>query len=243
MCDKKWLEQYEKIKEKLNCKIDLDSYFSEKQIEGVSIDTIEIGDVFFPTGTVLACDPLVDLECSLPYIQKVPVGTYPVTLCVVPSETYGTRYACVKVEITQKKPVRYELAVTGKEDFEEELEEGEFFGFGVDAGMGCIADIKTQEAYNEYWKKRREAEEDIDPYNDLFCDILAESYKNHPKYQSEYGDWANWTIPETDYNLPIFQSGWGDGVYPCYFGYDKNNDLCGIYILFIDIAEDYSEQD
>ena len=33
------------------------------------------------------------------------------------------------------------------------------------------------------------------------------------------GDWLNWTVPDTDCNLPIFASGWGDGYYHVYFGY------------------------
>lgn len=241
MPDKEWLNKYENVKKKLNCNIDLEAYFSEKQIGEMSVDTLEIGKVYFPTGTVFACDPLFELEDGLPYIQKVPTGTYPVKICVVPSETYGDRYACVKVAISDQKPVGYELGMTGKEDLDEELEDGEFFGFGVDAGMGSIADIQAQEEYKKYWQKRCEEEEDIDPYNDLFCDILEESYKENPKYQREGGDWANWTVPGTDCNIPIFASGWGDGVYPCYFGYDENNAICGIYILFIDIAEEYSE--
>ena len=57
-----------------------------------------------------------------------------VKICVVPSKRYGDRYACVKVEVIGEKPVRYELAMTGKEELDEELKEGDYFGFGVDAG-------------------------------------------------------------------------------------------------------------
>lgn len=241
MPDTNWLSKYENVKERLYSKIDLESYFSETQIGKAQIDTLEIGTVCFPTGTVFACDPLIELEDSLPFIQKIPSGTYPVKICVVPSEKYGDRYACVKVEICDQKPVRYEMAMTGKEDLDEEIEDGEFFGFGVDAGMGCVADVQAQEEYKKYWKKRCEEEEDIDSYNDLFCDILEESYRNNPKYQREGGDWANWRIPGTDCDISIFASGWGDGVYPCYFGYDENDTVCGLYVRFIDIAEEYAE--
>lgn len=48
-------------------------------------------------------------------------------------------------------------------------------------------------------------------------------------------------IPGTDYHLPIFASGWGDGAYPCYFGYDADGKVCGVYIHFIDIEADYEE--
>ena len=99
--------------------------------------------------------------------------------------------------------------MTGKEDLDEGLDEDDYFGFGVDAGMGCVADIQTQAAFKTYWDKRLEEDPDIDPYNDLFCDLLEENAKAHPKYQSSSGDWLNWTVPDTDCNLPIFASGWG----------------------------------
>lgn len=241
MPTKEWLDKYEQVKEKLVCKTDLDAYFTEKKIGKAAVDTLEIGTVHFPTGTIFACDPLVELEDTPPFFQTIPAGTYPVTICVVPSEQYGDRYACVKVSVTGQKPVRYELAMVGNENLEEELEEDEFFGFGVDAGMGCIADIQTQTAFKEYWAKQLEEDPDIDPYNDLFCDLLEENYKANPKYQRDCGDWINWTVPETDCNIAIFASGWGDGYYPVYFGYDAKGEVCGVYILFINIEEDYDE--
>ena len=46
--------------------------------------------------------------------------------------------------------------MVGNEDLDEELGEDEYFGFGVDAGMGCVADIQTQAAFKTYWAKRLE---------------------------------------------------------------------------------------
>lgn len=175
---KEWMEKYEAVKEKLNCKIDLDAYFTEKKIGETTVDVLEIGDVSFPTGTIFACDPLIELEDMTPFMQTIPSGTYPMKICVVPSEKYGNRYACVKVEISQQKPVRYELGMLGDENLDEELEEDCFFGFGVDAGMGCIADVKAQEAFKAYWEQRLKEDPDIDPYNDLFGDLLEENAKN-----------------------------------------------------------------
>ena len=73
---------------------------------------------------------------------------------------------------------------------------------------------------------------DIDPYNDLFCDLLEENAKAHPKYQGDCGDWLNWTVPDTDCNLPIFASGWGGRLYPVYFGYDAKGEICAVYVRF-----------
>ena len=184
-----WLNKYESIKDKLTCKTDLDAYFTKKVVGNMGVDVLDIGTIHFPTGVIFACDPLVDLEDTPPFMQTIPVGTYPVKICVVPSEKYGDRYACIKVEISGEKPVRYELGITGSEDLEEELNEEDYFGFCVDAGMGCIADIQTQAAFKEYWNKRLEEDSDIDPYNDLFCDLLEKNAEAHPKYQEKHGDW------------------------------------------------------
>ena len=60
----------------------------------------------------------------------------------------------MKVAISDNKPVRYEMGMVGAENLDEELQEDEFFGFFVDAGMGCIADLKAQEAFKAYWEQR-----------------------------------------------------------------------------------------
>ena len=241
--DKNWLEMYERNKEKFRCKIDLESYFNEKKIGEMEVDTLDIGEVNFPTGEILACDPLVELEDAKTYIQKVPVGKYPVKIAVVPSKEYGDRYACVKVEFNKNKPVVYELAVTGNEEEMDEAKEDEFYGFGVDAGMGCVVDKKTQEEYIKYWEKLKEEEEADNPYDDIFEELLEESFKKFPKYQRDCGDWVNFIIPNTDLNIPVFASGWGDGYYPSYFGYDEKGELCGFYIHFIDIEKEYSDEE
>ena len=237
-----WERRYEEIREKLACKTDLEAYFTEKAIGDQGVDVLDIGAVHFPTGTIFACDPLVELEDARPFLQTIPAGTYPVKICVVPSEKYGDRYACVKVVVRAGKPVRYDLGMVGNENLDEEPNEGEFFGFGVDAGMGCIADIQTQAAFREYWAKRMVEDPDIDPYNDLFCDLLEENFRQNPKYQREGGDWLNWTVPGTDCSLPLCASGWGDGCYPVYFGYDAQDNVCAVYVQFIDMEASYKEQ-
>ncbi len=65
--------------------------------------------------------------------------------------------------------------------------------------------------------------------------------REHPRYQREGGDWANWTVPGTECNLAVFAAGWGDGVYPVYFGYDAQGTVCGVYVHLIDIATCYEE--
>ena len=57
-------------------------------------------------------------------------------------------------------------------------------------------------------------------------------HTQHPQYQSSDGDWCAWTVPESNSRLVVFTSGLGDGVYPTYFGYDANGQVCGVYVPF-----------
>ena len=73
-----WLNKYESIKDKLTCKDDLEAHFTEKVIGNMGVDVLDIGAVHFTTGQIFACDPLVELEDTLPFLQTIPAGTYPV---------------------------------------------------------------------------------------------------------------------------------------------------------------------
>lgn len=240
----KWLQHYASIQHQLISPVDLEAYFTQKTIGSIAVEVLDIGHVHFPTGHVFACDPLIELGQYdvAPFTQKVPMGTYPVQICVVPSDTYGDRYACVKVTLSTQKPVRYALAVTGQEKLDD-WQAGDVFGFPVDAGLGCIADQATQEAFKAYWNAHLDEAPDDDTYNNLFCECLEKNAKAHPRFQRKRGDWLNWTIPNTDLNLVMFASGWGDGCYPVYFGFDGNDEVCAIYIHFIDIEADYAPDD
>ncbi len=243
---KEWLEIYEKFREKTKSYIDFNEYFEKSEIQGKELAVMNIGICSIPSGEIVACDPLsFFLENVKPYLIKVPVGEYHTEVCVVKPDDYDcARYAAVRVKFTDKRAVKFYLAMTGNENVEElaELEEGEFFGFGVDAGMACVCDKVAFEKYCEFVKElEKDGENNI--YDDYFAEMLEESYKQNPEFQREGGDWVNCIIPETEYHMPVFQSGFGDGGYPAYFGYDENDEICEIVISFIDIKMAYNEDD
>ena len=186
--------------------------------------------------------PLLSAEQEVELSRRIHAGAEAAHILQADRQKYGAP------EYIKKNSARFsfeedENSRSYNEDLDEELGEDEYFGFGVDAGMGCVADIQTQAAFKTYWAKRLEEDPDIDPYNDLFCDLLEENAKAHPKYQGDCGDWLNWTVPDTDCNLPIFASGRGDGYYPVYFGYDAKGEVCAVYVRFIDIEASYKEQE
>lgn len=238
-----WLQKWEEVKDVLVCPTDLETYFTLNEILGQKMETMEIGNVSLPSGKIVVRDPLVYLSSNeKPYFIQAPKGNFPVTIAVVKSEDWGDRYAVVKVEFTKGKPVVYREALIGIEDLED-VTEDDFFGFSVDAGLGCITDAEVLPAVDQFVSAT-----DVDNvYDDYFAEIFAQSYKDHPNNQRDAGDWINWTVPNTEYQIPMFASGFGDGSYPVYFAYDANGEICGLYIQFIDVelalSEDGDDED
>ncbi len=236
--ENKWIQKYEEVKDILICPTDLESYFTTNEIAGQQLETMEIGNVSLPSGKVVVRDPLVALNANQsPYFVQVPKGNFPVTISVVKSEDWGDRYAVVKVEFTREKPVIYREALMGIEELED-VTEDDYFGFGVDAGLGCITDAEVLPFVDIFIDEINV--ENV--YDDYFAGLFAKSYKDNPKNQREAGDWINWKVPNTEYQIPMFASGFGDGTYPVYFGYDANEEICGLYIQFIDIELALSEE-
>lgn len=244
MTTNEWMEQYGKVKEKTLSPVDLNTYFELPEIAGKHLAVMNIGPCSLPSGKVLVRDPLVYLTSrkEQPYIFTAPAGTYPTEVAVVKTDDDGdcNRYAAVRLRFSDHRPVRFYEALVGTENLSE-LEEGTYFGFNVDAGLGCICDAQVHQAvcdWSEQWDKEHP---DGNQYDDYFAGLFAESYKAHPKFQRSGGDWINWKVPGTEYHIPMFQSGFGDGVYPVYWGFDSAGQICQLVIQFIDIDLAYGQ--
>ncbi|MDR2237207.1 MAG: DUF4241 domain-containing protein [Chryseobacterium sp.] len=234
-----WMQKWEEVKDQLVSPVDIESYFTSDEIMEQKMEVMDIGNVSLPSGKVIVRDPLVYLRMGeKPYFMETPKGDFPVKIAIVHLEDWGSRYAAVKVEFTQEKPVLYREALTGDEDLED-LGPDDFFGFIVDAGLGCIADAEAVPFIDQFISALNV--ENI--YDDYFAELFAKSYRDNPANQRELGDWINWTVPGTDYQVPMFASGLGDGMYPVYFGYDVQGNICGLYIHFIDLELEFSEDD
>jgi hypothetical protein len=202
-----------------------------------------MGNVNFPTGNIMVLDPLVYLtRKEKPYFIKVPKGIFPLITAVVEVEQDHYRYAAVKVSFNENKVDYFIEALHGNENIDD-FKEDNFFGFTVDAGLGTIVDEKTRDAYCDFIEKWEKENPDGNTYDDLFAKEFEKNYEKNPKYQRKSGDWINYRIPETELNIPMFQSGFGDGVYPIYFGYDKNSNICQVIIEFIDIELAFAREE
>ena len=234
-----WLAQYAQKRALLAPVSDLNTYFDEQvsQIAGQAVARTRFGPVSLPDGRVLVRDPLVYLqEDAAPYFLRVPAGEYATEACVVlPDEGDCARYAAVRIRFGPEAAVSFTEALIGHEDLSSIEAAGDYFGFNVDAGLACVADTVTQAAFCAFARDWYAEHPGQNLYDDYFAALFQQSYLAAPQYQRPGGDWLNWRIPGTDYHLPMFQSGFGDGTYPVYFGFDAQERICQLVVQFIDI--------
>jgi len=164
-----------------------------------------IGELVTPTGKIVACDPLVFPETSAFTVELSP-GRYPVSLSVAHFNT-DQRVAYASLLIKEGRVHHWEIALLPGQDVAS-LEPEEIFCYGVDAGIGCFMDLKASQAFAE----RMNDDED---YAEALTAELDKTYVHT-------WSWANLEIDtETNANLIVFSSGWGDGCYASYFGFDE----------------------
>ena len=92
------------------------------------------------------------------------------------------------------------------------LKPSEFYGYPVDSGTGCFMDLKAAGVLR---KRKR----DDRGYSDRLIKAGRSVYV-HTR------DWADFRLEaETGLNLVFFSSGFGDGTYASYWGFDAAGEL------------------
>lgn len=131
------------------------------------ISTHSAGKLNLPSGRLVAADPSSLEFDEEPFLMTVAPGTYPVTISLATfSDDPGhSRVAAARLDISDRHPVRWELALREGQD-PLDLGYGEFFGFGVDAGMACFVDETNSARLSTEW-------ESLELQNPRFTSIAA----------------------------------------------------------------------
>jgi hypothetical protein len=201
---------------------------------------IEIGDIYLPTGEIIASDPFFTQDIK-PFARTVNPGVYKVYIYVIEIEPGHNRIAFAKIKFKQETASHWILALTEDMKIEDlaNLKEGQYFGFPVDAGLGCFLDAKTNLIYLNKMKEFYQKYPDKNYYDDLLA-AEFDTYSSSNKYSSDIGDWNNHVVDDkSDMNILMFASGWGDGYYPTYWGYNDKKEAIELTIDFlIDLDEE-----
>lgn len=164
-----------------------------------------IAELELTTGKILACDPLVAFDGASAFTRTVPPGRYPVDACIAQLEPGHVRIAGIRVVFQPGVPVAWSPAET-------EAPDGMLgHGYGVDAGLGCVMDIRARELLRAAERALLDAHPDDDYYDDVLAAELGDR------------DWVDHR-PAADRaeNVVIVHSGWGDGIYGSTWGLDAS---------------------
>jgi hypothetical protein len=190
-------------------------FIGEAEEKRYPIRVVRIGEMEIVSGRVLLVDPFLMSTRDEPLALQVRPGRYPVDLAVADAGESGQRVALARLLLSSAPAVRWAIAVTDQQDATT-LKGDEIFGYFVDAGTGAFVDAAVpawlateypQSNYEEYaavtddWIRRGEAAAEAlgIPYGFALIERLGR------------GDAA------------MFSSGWGDGDYASWVGYDTDD--------------------
>ena len=188
-------------------------------IQNVTISTHHIGDLILTSGKLLPWDLLVIPDDRYCLKRTLNPGRYPVLLSVANFVPVGeTRVACAMLKIGEGTPVRWEAALVD----EPNPDGGEEYSYGVDSGTGSFMDADVAHVLAPLvWKHSG----DRDQFEE-FCDRVLADMAKHSFGVHIAGDWADIKVnDDTGANVIVFSSGWGDGGYPSFWGYDESGNV------------------
>jgi hypothetical protein len=167
-----------------------------------------IGKIKIETGKIIAGDPVVLFD-AIPFTQSFPIGEFPIQLAIARTIN-DERVAFSRILFSDSTVSKWDFALSGKQTAIP-IGEDSIYCYGVDAGTGVFIDSIACVAFNE---------KDHSEWEKVFINMGEENgYKGH-------------TYDFDGHNLVAFSTGWGDGCYATYIGFDKNGNVCQLLTDF-----------
>lgn len=174
--------------------------------------TVRLGDVHLPTGRLATLDPLTFAAADIaPLAFTVAPGRYPVDLAVADTGSGGMRVALARILLSDAPVAEWRIAHTAAGD-PATLRGDAIFGYDVDSGTGAFVDPATVAAIEtalagdaEYEGSQHERWVDAGEAHAASLGI-------------PYGFALNTAFVPGD--IAMFSTGWGDGTYASWVGYD-----------------------
>lgn len=194
------------------------AFASLEQTDKTGMSIRDIGLLEVTTGQVVACDPMVMPDRNA-FTQTVPNGRHPVSIAIARNRGGDERIAYTRLRFSDAAPVRWEMALLEGQD-SATLRGDEFFGYGVDAGTGCFMDRRA----GQLLEARMQAEDD---YYETIMEEMDKTYAHTRSWADLRPD------PSAPENVICFSSGWGDGSYPSFFGFDAEGKVAMLVTDFL----------
>jgi len=107
--------------------------------------------------------------------------------------------------------------------------------YPVERGLSCFADEETFAKYEEEVDSFYNQNEQGNYYSDVWEKLIDVNTISTLNLQGEY---INYTPANSTGNMIVFSSGYGDGLYPRYVGFDKDRNVIKMITDFIQIVYD-----
>lgn len=178
---------------------------------------VPAGELVLPSGRIIATDPcyLTRLDDTPPFVRTVSPGPYPVWLALARKARdapWAERVACMVLQLSEGPAVQWELALRPGERLAD-LPPGHCYGHGVDSGNACFVDAAAVAA--------------LDPamLGTLYLDGVVRAYER-ARWRTRF---VSVPLPgAAPVNLVACVSGYGDGYYPSWWGYDVAGGICAL---------------
>jgi hypothetical protein len=180
----------------------------------ISFYPVDIGQINIESGKVIACDPIV-MHDAAPFLQTFPIGRFPVQLAVAKVND-DERVAYSRILFSDRPVVRWEFALQ-KGQKPMPIGGESFYGYGVDGGIGLFIDQRANNAYNELSKNNEKLWEEV-----FINEMDKHSRPTWHYVLHEFGA----------HNFASFSTGYGDGSYATYIGYDEKGKICRLLTDF-----------
>ncbi|WP_313370507.1 DUF4241 domain-containing protein [Sedimentibacter sp.] len=186
----------------------------------MKIEKIEAGKLKLKTGKIIATDPILMYDDES-YSERVKPGTYVVNIYVGKTDNRKSQTVVSELRINDNEPVKWEMALL-KGESSNGFSHDEFMGYEVEHGLGCFMDESVMEI--------------LDVMDDAELDIYEKSIKDAVR-RNEYSCADILIDKNNGCNIVVFATGWNEGTFPTYYGYDKNNKLSRLVTDFMVIEK------
>lgn len=137
------------------------------------------------------------------------------------TENRKKQTVAAELRFSEDNPVKWEMALL-KGESSKGFSHDEFMGYEVENGLGCfmdesvmgILDVMSEDELDKFEKSVRKEVRN----NECSCAEIIIDKKNGS-------------------NIVIFASGWNNGTFPTYYGFDKNNKLSRLVTDFMVIEK------
>ncbi|UOQ51812.1 DUF4241 domain-containing protein [Hymenobacter cellulosivorans] len=194
------------------------SFFPNAQVRRDSL-TINLtpdflGNLPVPSGRIIATDP-VSMRTTA-FTTKFPRGRFPVELAVAHFNE-DERVAFARIVFSAQPVARWEMALLrGQKPLA--IHDSAYYGYPVDGGTGLFIDARHMMGLKNYLNNQGAYEE-----------LFIKGFELSPSGQSYR---TGFLIAAHSDTLATFSTGWGDGFYATYVGFDAQNHPCRLLTDF-----------